>query len=54
MNAQLKYECPFCGELHEYRHQAQCCCPLPEIWLCDCGLRYSNEEQAEECCRGKQ
>lgn len=44
MNAKLRYEC----------RQALYCCDYPEIWLCDCGLRYSNEQQAEECCRGKE
>lgn len=53
MNAKLKYECRYCGELHNSRQQALYCCDYPEIWLCDCGLRYSNEQQAEQCCRGK-
>ena len=47
MNAKLKYECTSCCTVWDKPKEAMdCCYPVNEIWLCDCGLRYRNEEQA--------
>lgn len=53
MNATHKYKCPQCGEEHDFVKDAIECCAIPEVWYCDCGQSYSNENAAEECCHGK-
>ncbi|MHB8916211.1 MAG: hypothetical protein ACYC4K_10420 [Thiobacillus sp.] len=47
------FECPDCGELHDYEDgAAECCAPVPrEVFICDeCDSINFSEKEAIACC----
>lgn len=43
------YKCLECGDIHDFRHEAEKCCPrdAERIYLCECGDYFSGKTEAE-------
>ena len=53
INAQLKFRCGECGELHDDQDSAVDCCPphISETWVCEsCGSENFRQDEADACC----
>lgn len=50
-----KFQCPICGQLHEWDDETEDCCPQEAekvtLWECEnCGQTYDDQDHARLCC----
>ena len=48
----LVYLCHSCDSTHRTTESAATCCEPEEVWLCSCGERWNDQDEAETCCPG--